>query len=260
VLSAGKVLNMVVSSGINDDEALTPFECWYGFKPDVSRLRTIGCNAYAHLVDKKGSKVTPNAVKCRLIGHDTERKCYRLWRQENNTVVLSRDVAFDENTIEPITQAVPTDGEQIGSLLPLALFTTPTQGGSEGNVEEHMQPWLPVRDNLSAAVGEVSSTDVHGDSLEMVTPVSPDRLATPTTMAASPVREPPSSLVRSLTPVMTAAVTPTPAVRRSSRSNQGVPAADPGFNCLAYEEEALVAIRITEPSTYRAADYCGLCG
>ena len=54
---------------------------------------------------------------------------------------------------------------------------------------------------------------------------------------------------------MTAAapVTPIPDVRRSSRSNRGVPAASPGFNCLAYEEEALIAIRVSEPSTYRAA-------
>ena len=41
------VRNRVTTSA--NEEQLTPFEKWYGYKPDISHLRVFGCAAYCHI-------------------------------------------------------------------------------------------------------------------------------------------------------------------------------------------------------------------
>ena len=72
----------------------TPYEVFYGTKPDVSHLRVFGCTAYA-CVDRQ-HKLANTAVKTRMMGYASEQKAYRLWDPVGRKVIISRDVRFDE--------------------------------------------------------------------------------------------------------------------------------------------------------------------
>ena len=62
----------------------TPYEQIYRRKPDIGHLRPFGCVGFAHVpLESRNSKLSPSAVKCRLIGYadddDTEEiKGYKL--------------------------------------------------------------------------------------------------------------------------------------------------------------------------------------
>ena len=258
VMQAAVVINMLPTKGMVDSaDAVTPYESWYKCKPDVARLRTIGCNAYAHLVNKKGSKVTPNAVKCRLLGFDTERKCYRLWREDNNTVILSRDVAFDENTIERVTAGPITQAEHNELVSQLSL-PIDVEGDQPAVVDDVEGEQLAVVDAAADDLGD----EAEGEQLAVVDAAADDDRGDEAEEHELPV------------------VAVDRPARQSSRSNRGVPRAEPGFNCqlLTYEDtdfsedkknvtlvrsekvqykiaaEALMTeLHIAEPSTYRAA-------
>ena len=60
-------------------EKTTPYEKWYGWKPDLSHLRVFGCMAYAYIPDsnRKG-KLSKNAEKLCFIRYSLQTKGYRL--------------------------------------------------------------------------------------------------------------------------------------------------------------------------------------
>uniref|UniRef100_A0A1X7SP48 Retroviral polymerase SH3-like domain-containing protein n=1 Tax=Amphimedon queenslandica TaxID=400682 RepID=A0A1X7SP48_AMPQE len=55
---------------------MTPFEAWYGHKPDVSHLKVFGCVTYAHIERDDRSKLDSKARKCILLGYGTEMTGY----------------------------------------------------------------------------------------------------------------------------------------------------------------------------------------
>ena len=56
----------------------TPFQAWYGKKPNVSHLRVFGCSAYIHIPKDERKKLDPKAKKCIFLGYGTSRKGYQL--------------------------------------------------------------------------------------------------------------------------------------------------------------------------------------
>ena len=76
----------------------TPFEAWYGKKPNVKQLRVFGCSAYIHVPKDERKKLDPKSKKCVFLGYSTTRKGYRLYHQKTSRIIHSRDVIFDELT------------------------------------------------------------------------------------------------------------------------------------------------------------------
>jgi hypothetical protein len=76
----------------------TPLEACAGVRPDLSRLRVIGCAAWS-LVRKstRDSKLHPRATLCCFLGYSAKQKAYKLWDPKANKVLISRDVVFDES-------------------------------------------------------------------------------------------------------------------------------------------------------------------
>ena len=74
----------------------TPFQAWYGKKPNVNHLRVFGCSAYVHVPKDKRKKLDPKAEKCTLLGYGTSRKGYRLYDWKTSSIIHSRDVVFNE--------------------------------------------------------------------------------------------------------------------------------------------------------------------
>ena len=76
----------------------TPFEAWYGKKPNVNHLRVFGCCAYTHVPKDERKKLDPKAKKCTLLGYGTSRKGYRLYDWKTSSIIHSRDAVFNESS------------------------------------------------------------------------------------------------------------------------------------------------------------------
>ncbi|MCO5580832.1 hypothetical protein L7F22_034705 [Adiantum nelumboides] len=80
---------------------VTPFERWFGSKPDLSHLRIFGTPCYSLIPDEKCQKFSPRAEQSVLVGYG-ERfgiKGYRLYNATTRQFVFSRDVVFDEGSL-----------------------------------------------------------------------------------------------------------------------------------------------------------------
>ena len=97
VCNAAYVRNRVITSAHD----VTPYEKWYGKKPDVSYLRVFGCTAYAHIPAESRKKFDQKTVKMRLAGHSSLQKGYRLYDEKRQKVFVRRDVIFNETDFGP---------------------------------------------------------------------------------------------------------------------------------------------------------------
>ena len=94
VAAAAYVRNRTPSNAI--EEHMTPYERWYGRKPNVSHLRVFGCTAYAYVQSSERRKLDEKAEKLRFVGYSKKSKGYRLFNEETRQLVTRRDVIFNE--------------------------------------------------------------------------------------------------------------------------------------------------------------------
>lgn len=76
-------------------EAKTPYEMWFGSVPRVRNLRVFGCVSYAHIVKERRTKLDKKSELLGFVGYAPNG--YRLWNSAKRTVIVSRDVVFDES-------------------------------------------------------------------------------------------------------------------------------------------------------------------
>jgi transposase InsO family protein len=95
VLTANYIRNRTKTSVCND---CVPMELWDGRKPSVKFFRIFGCCAYARVPRPawKG-KFGPRAIKGVFVGYEENRKAYRIFSQEKQEMISSRDVKFFED-------------------------------------------------------------------------------------------------------------------------------------------------------------------
>jgi len=93
VLAAVYVINRSPTSALKDK---TPAETWYGYRPNLRKIKNFGCRAYLRppkrLLDGKFSSRT---LKCYMVGYC--HNGYRLCCPAQNQVLEGRDVTFDES-------------------------------------------------------------------------------------------------------------------------------------------------------------------
>ena len=61
----------------------TPFEAWWGRKPDLSRFRVFGCMAYVFVQKDKHKKLESHMQKCIFVGYppwDCGRGVSEVWQ------------------------------------------------------------------------------------------------------------------------------------------------------------------------------------
>jgi hypothetical protein len=97
----------------------TPWELFHGSKPDVGQVRAFGALAYAHVPKQLRKKLDSRAERGVMVGYATNTKGYRL-QLGNGTVIISRDVVFDEgcnsvtaDTLQPAAAAGGTPGTAV---------------------------------------------------------------------------------------------------------------------------------------------------
>ena len=76
----------------------TPFEAWWSRKPNLSHLRVPGCDAWALTPVVKRHSQDHHARRGIFVGYAPTQKAYRLWDHENNKIIISQHVLFDESS------------------------------------------------------------------------------------------------------------------------------------------------------------------
>lgn len=71
ISTAAYVRNRVLTRALKDGK--TPYEPWYGKKPNVNHLKVFGCVAYAHITDDKRRKLDAKVEKMRFVQFEVQR-------------------------------------------------------------------------------------------------------------------------------------------------------------------------------------------
>ena len=87
------VINRSPSASIQFD---IPEERWSDRSPDYSHLKSFGCVAYVHQVKEKTNS---RAAKGIFIGYAQGTRGYRVWLIDEQKVVISKDVVFNEDQL-----------------------------------------------------------------------------------------------------------------------------------------------------------------
>ncbi len=93
ISTAAYLRNRTTTSG--NEEQLTPYEKWYGHKPNVGHLKAFGCAAYSHVSNAERRKLDKARRMC-FIGYSKNPKGYRLIDMDTKKVITRRDVVFNE--------------------------------------------------------------------------------------------------------------------------------------------------------------------
>lgn len=89
-------------STISGLENRTPFEVWFGKKPDISNLRIFGSKVMTHIPKENRLKWDKKSRKMILVGYSETSKGYRLYDPVTNKININRDVAIMEEIKEKI--------------------------------------------------------------------------------------------------------------------------------------------------------------
>jgi len=78
---------------------ITPYEIWYGHKPNLSYLKVFGCIAYVHRPKetRQKSKLESKSLECWFLGYEDGIKGYHLQDKSSKQIIMFRDVIFREN-------------------------------------------------------------------------------------------------------------------------------------------------------------------
>ena len=129
VATAAYIRNRTPMTAIEEDK--TPYECWYGRKPNLNHLNVLfGCMAYAHVPDALRQKLDKKAKKLRFVGYSKNSKGYRLLDEKTQKVIVRRDVTFNETDFGYSSTNLNTEAKEIVEVNPTEM--------EEGRQEEDM--------------------------------------------------------------------------------------------------------------------------
>ena len=222
ILSATNLLrNMTPVANL----ACTPFERWTGRKPDLSALRVIGCKAFCQIPKSaRGGKFNPVCYKGVLVSYIRSSLAYRVWHYDKQKVYDIAAPAFDEDV---------APGWWRG---PEVLATQEEEPVLSPDVSPSPRAESPPQ---SEVVDSLPEEDIPSDAASALPRVATAPAATPppaATPGPAPTHEP-------------ASVPPEEGLRRSTRSNRGVPSAKMADMLMMATLENFDA----DPKTYKQA-------
>ena len=133
ISTAAYVRNRLPTTALKENE--TPYERWYGKKPDVSHLRVFGCMAYANVPEGERRKLDSKSKRMRFVGYSLTSKGYRLFDETNRKLFIRRDVEFNENNFGQ-TKVMTTEPDQNGEETKQNAVTTTGDEEQEGETKK----------------------------------------------------------------------------------------------------------------------------
>jgi hypothetical protein len=80
--------------------SITPYEAWWGRKPDLTHLRVLGCDAWAISPVPTRRAQDHHAERGIFVGYASGKKAYQLWNPTEQILIESRDTVFDEHSFK----------------------------------------------------------------------------------------------------------------------------------------------------------------
>lgn len=78
----------------------TPYELWFGKRPDLESLKIFGTRAYVFIPKEKRKKLDEKAELLIFVGYSEETKGYRFLNKRTNKITISRDAKFIKDSNE----------------------------------------------------------------------------------------------------------------------------------------------------------------
>jgi len=91
-LTAVHLINRSPSSSLSMSK--TPYELWFGHKPNVSRFRIFGSKVFCHIPKEKRTKLDVKSQVGFLVGYGING--YRVWDPVHRKIIVARDVVIEE--------------------------------------------------------------------------------------------------------------------------------------------------------------------
>ena len=101
------IRNRVVSRFIPQN--ITPHYQWIGEASDVFHLRVFGCKCWFVTPKSQRKKLDSRTKEGLMMGYSSQSKGYKIWDIESSKLVVSRDVIFNEYSVDPLQVHVPTN-------------------------------------------------------------------------------------------------------------------------------------------------------
>src|SRR5262249_31411319 len=90
----------------------TPYQEFYGKKPDVSRLEEFGVKCWVLVPEERRTKLEPRAEEHIFVGIAENSKSWKYYNVKTRNIQFSRNITFVENdpSLHPIPE-IPEDDE-----------------------------------------------------------------------------------------------------------------------------------------------------
>ena len=154
---ATRVSNLLHHSSINQ----TPFECYYGYKPDLSHLREFGCKVLVHIPKhKRSNKLSPKAKEMIFVGHTDTTVNYLVMDMKHSSVTDTTAVHFiDESAKSNRSKSIKINT----LLLPHEADSSSEDkdSGSNSSEEEDDEPLVETNGNTMQVYN--STADEQGE-------------------------------------------------------------------------------------------------
>lgn len=108
------ILNRTGSSSI---AGVSPFELWFGKKPEINNLKVFGSRVFTHIPKEKRKKWDVKAEEGIFVGYCDNTKGFRIWQPKTNKITVSRDVVFNERDELEADTLVPKHSTENSSTL-----------------------------------------------------------------------------------------------------------------------------------------------
>src|SRR5438046_2764774 len=134
VLAACYLSNRLPSRAL---DGKTPFEAWFGYKPDVTHLRRWGCVAYAHIPEQLRKKLDVKAHRGIFVGYDNPNGTYQIFDPSTNKIISTKDWIISENEFWDFGEGAPCPNSQPNNVETVILQTyTYTSSSTSGYTRE----------------------------------------------------------------------------------------------------------------------------
>ena len=118
-------------------DGMTPFEAFFGVKPDVTNLKTFGCVAY-RIVETARGKLQDRSKKLVFVGYSENSSGYLLLdtKTHNVTIASKQSVVFNERTINGIS--IPGLANDLTSFGPNDLLDFEEAGPADDRIPDRI--------------------------------------------------------------------------------------------------------------------------